>query len=309
MLVNQPDLARYCKDPRNAGILQGLSLFLSSVIVFFLGLASTASVQAIWGTAYWNIWGLLDEILDHNWNAGAWTGIFFVAVAFLLGVFATNFGANTIPFGSDMTGLFPRWLGIRRGQILGSFLGVAVVPWKLIASAQSFLSFLGSYNIFMAPLCAVILVTHANDTNPVDSRRKIVKSAFGPIIGRRKMDVSLPQKGIVAGTSVDIPGLIGQYQPAIISTAAQDMYKMGWILTFVTAGVVYFVRTKFINYQVFPTGQLSTPMKWGWLANGGREGFYDGENHGSTTVDGMSVSSVLEQKDMHVGEKEAQIPV
>lgn len=58
MLVNQPDLARYCKDPRNAGILQGLSLFLSSVIVFFLGLASTASVQAIWD--------LLDEILDHR---------------------------------------------------------------------------------------------------------------------------------------------------------------------------------------------------------------------------------------------------
>lgn len=161
MLVNQPNLARYCKDPRDAGFLQGVSLFVSSVVVFFLGLASTASIQAIWGTAYWNIWDLLDEILDHHWNAGARTGIFFIAVAFLLGVFATNFGANTIPFGSDMTGLFPRWLSIRRGQILCSFLGVAVVLWKLIASAQSFLSFLGSYNIFMAPLCDVILVDYA----------------------------------------------------------------------------------------------------------------------------------------------------
>ena len=106
-----------------------------------------------------------------------------------------------------------------------------------------------------------------------------------------------------------IPGLIGQYQPAIISAAAQDMYKMGWILTFVTAGVVYFVGTRFINSQIFPAGQMSTPMEWEWLANEGREGFYEGEKYGSSTVDGLSISSASEQKRVQVGEKEAKLPV
>lgn len=59
MLVNQPDLARYCKQPRDAAWLQGAACFFSKVLVFFLGLAATASIQGAWGTAYWNIWDLL----------------------------------------------------------------------------------------------------------------------------------------------------------------------------------------------------------------------------------------------------------
>jgi len=55
MLVNQPDLARYCKKPRDAGPIQGVSVFVSSVIVFFLGMAATTSMQARVGVAHWNI--------------------------------------------------------------------------------------------------------------------------------------------------------------------------------------------------------------------------------------------------------------
>jgi NCS1 family nucleobase:cation symporter-1 len=141
MLVNQPDLARYCKKPRDAGAIQGVSVFVSSVIFFFLGLASTTSIQARWGTAHWNIWDLLDNILDNQFDSGARAGIFFVALAFFFGVFATNFGANSIPFGADMTGLFPKWLTIRRGQVLCALLGVVVQPWQLMANASAFLRY------------------------------------------------------------------------------------------------------------------------------------------------------------------------
>lgn len=139
MLVNQPDLARYCKKPRDAGSSQGVSVFVSSVVVFFLGMAATTSIQARWGTAYWNIWDLFEAILDHYFSAGARAGIFFAALAFYFGVFATNIGANAIPFGSDMTGLFPKLLTIRRGQILCAVLGVVVQPWQLMANASAFL--------------------------------------------------------------------------------------------------------------------------------------------------------------------------
>lgn len=139
MLVNQPDLARYCKKPRDAGALQGVSVFVAAVVVFFLGMASTTSMQAEYGVAYWNIWDLFDAILDHHFGAGARAGIFFLSLAFYFGVFATNFGANSIPFGSDMTGLFPKWLTIRRGQILCALLGVVVQPWQLMANASAFL--------------------------------------------------------------------------------------------------------------------------------------------------------------------------
>jgi NCS1 family nucleobase:cation symporter-1 len=96
-------------------------------------------MQAAYGVAYWNIWDLFEAILDHHFGAGARAGIFFAALAFYLGVFATNFGANSIPFGSDMTGLFPKWLTIRRGQVLCAILGVVVQPWQLMKNASAFL--------------------------------------------------------------------------------------------------------------------------------------------------------------------------
>ncbi|KAF5591189.1 uracil permease [Fusarium pseudoanthophilum] len=291
MLVNQPDLARYCQKTRDAGPLQGVSVFVSSVIVFFLGLASTASMQTVYGEAYWNIWDLLDSILDHHWNAGARAGVFFLALAFLLGVFATNFGANSIPFGSDMTGLFPRWLTIRRGQIVCAILGICVVPWKLMANAQAFLSFLGSYNIFMAPLCAVIIV----DYFYVRKGNIHVPSCYdGSKHGLYHFWSGVNWVGCFAwigGTTMGLPGLVGQYQPHLLSEASRYMYMMGWLLTFVTAGVVYTIGVQFVNIRVFPAGR-ATAKTWEWLAKDGREGFYEDEREGQVIYAEESPSAV-----------------
>lgn len=58
MLVNQPDLARYCKKPRDAGYLQGVSVFFSKVLILALGLMATSSMEGVYGVAYWNMWDL-----------------------------------------------------------------------------------------------------------------------------------------------------------------------------------------------------------------------------------------------------------
>jgi len=55
------------------------------------------------------------------------------------------------------------------------------------------------------------------------------------------------------------------------------MYKMGWVLTFVTAGVVYFALIKIRPPKVFPTGFDDVPVTWEYLVAEGRDGFFDGE--------------------------------
>ncbi|KAI6777418.1 hypothetical protein HG530_001363 [Fusarium avenaceum] len=302
MLVNQPDLARYCQKTRDAGPLQGVSVFVSSVIVFFLGLASTASMQAVWGEAYWNIWDLLDSVLDHHWTPGARAGVFFLALAFLLGTFATNFGANSIPFGSDMTGLFPRWLTIRRGQVVCAILGIAVVPWKLMANAQAFLSFLGSYNIFMAPLCAVIIV----DYFYVRRGNIHVPSCYdGSKHGLYHFWSGVNWVGCLAwilGTTMGLPGLVGEYQPQLLTDASRYMYMMGWLLTFVTAGVVYAVGVQFVNIRVFPAGR-GMVKTWEWLAKDGREGFFDDERDGQVIYAQSSPVTEKSEGEVRMGTK------
>ncbi|KAL4875889.1 permease for cytosine/purines, uracil, thiamine, allantoin-domain-containing protein [Aspergillus karnatakaensis] len=283
MLVNQPDLARYCKHPRDAGWPQGAAVFVSKVVVFFLGLASTASIQGAWGTAYWNIWDLLEAILDHYWTPAARCAVFLVAFSFMFSQFGTNFGGNSIPFGADMTGLFPRFLTIRRGQILCAILGIAVVPWKLLANASAFLSFLGSYNIFMAPLCAIIIVDYiARKGNIyVPSLYNASKTGLYWFWSGTNWFACLAW---ISGVALGLPGLVGEYQPQAVNEAAKNMFKMGWILTFAVAAVVYFVLFKEVKLEVFPVLYRYLEVRWEYLAKEGRDGFFDGERDAETGV-------------------------
>lgn len=164
LMVTQPDLSRYCRKVSDAGWLQGLAVFVSKCLVFFLGLAATASIQGAWGKAYWNIWDLLGAILDHYWTAGARTAVFLVSFSFYLSAIGSNIGTNTIAFGADLTGIIPKYMTIVRGQVLCCVLGVALVPWKILASAEAFVTFLGSMPIFFGPLAAVRVSPASNTT-------------------------------------------------------------------------------------------------------------------------------------------------
>lgn len=315
MLVNQPDLARYTKHPRDAGWPQGVCCFVAQLLVFFLGLAATTSMQGAWGEAYWNPWDLLDAILDHyeassssSAGATARAGCFFVALSFLLGVVATNLGCNSIPFGADMTGLFPRFLTIRRGQILCAVLGVAVVPWELIAGAEAFLSFLGSYNIFMAPLCAVIIVDYVYARK---GNLHVPSLYDGSRTGLYWFTGGVNLLGVFAwcaGTVMGLPGLVGQYQPQLVSQAALNMYKLGWVLTFVTAAGVYAACVTFVKPRIVPEGR--EVMGREWLANEGREGFLEDEREDilgvGEGVEGTRSGSVGGEKSAGSGKEEGK---
>ncbi|KAL4746366.1 hypothetical protein BDW72DRAFT_210510 [Aspergillus terricola var. indicus] len=305
MLVNQPDLARYCRKPRDAGWPQGAAVLVSKVVVFFLGLASTASIQGKWGTAYWNIWDLLSAILDHEWTPGSRCAVWIVAFSFLISQFGTNFGGNSIPFGADMTGLFPRFLTIRRGQVLCAVLGVCVVPWKLLASAGAFLSFLGSYNIFMAPLCAIIITDYVSRNGNIH---------VASLYNATKTGLYWFWSGInylavfawMAGVALGLPGLVGEYQPQAVNATAKNMFKMGWILTFVVAGVVYAVlfRIGGLRMKVHLEGSGVDDKGWEYLAKEGRNGWLDGEQE---VVDAVVISEG--PKEVHEMEKGDKISV
>lgn len=156
-VTSNPDLARYASHPRNTTWPQWIGLVVAKSLCTFLGIASSSAVKTMWGTAYWNIWDLYNAILDHYWNAGARTAVFLACTIQILAVVATNLAANALPVGSDLSGLFPRYFNIVRGQVLCAVLALATVPWKIVASAASFLTFLGSYVCFLSPLVAVMM--------------------------------------------------------------------------------------------------------------------------------------------------------
>ncbi|KAM3416519.1 Uridine permease [Cercospora zeina] len=264
MLVNQPDLARYCKKPRDAGALQGLSVFFSRHPRH----VPRHGVDDFDPRAYWNVWDMFNAILDHYWSAGSRTAIFLIGLAFFFGIFHDEFWGEFDSFWSGYDGACAEMVDDSSRTDF---------PWELMANASAFLSFLGSYNIFMAPLCAVIIV----DYFIVRKGNVHVPSCYdGKPSGLYWYWCGVHLSGVAAwviGTSMGIPGLVGQYRPQIISDAAKYMYMMGWLLTFTTSATIYYAITFFVEPQLVPTGRESTPFTREWLSNEGREGFYEGE--------------------------------
>ena len=59
---------------------------------------------------------------------------FFASLAWVLTTLGTNISANSLSAANDMTVLFPRYINIRRGQVLCAFLGGwALCPWEILA--------------------------------------------------------------------------------------------------------------------------------------------------------------------------------
>jgi NCS1 family nucleobase:cation symporter-1 len=134
LLVNQPDLTRYTRRPKDAGWRQVSSIFASKTLIFFFGIGATAAVQGKFGQAYWNQWDLLNAILDRFWRPAARAGCFFASFGFTLSILGVNIGCNAIPFGADVTGLAPKVFTIVRGQIFCGVVSLAIIPWKLLST-------------------------------------------------------------------------------------------------------------------------------------------------------------------------------
>ena len=157
LITNQPDIARWSKTKTGAMWSQLFTNPIAVTLSASLGILSTAAINNNWGLALWNQWDLLDAIMTHYWNAGTRAAVFLAAGCWSVSILGTNIAANMIPFGSDSTMLFPRYITIPRGQFLVQCLGFAICPWKILTSAGVFTTFLAGYGLFMASVVAIMV--------------------------------------------------------------------------------------------------------------------------------------------------------
>lgn len=77
---------------------------------------------------------------------------------------------------------------------------------------------------------------------------------------------------------------------------------MGWLLTFFTSAIIYCVMTLFVKPRTFPYGRGNTSAEFEWLANEGREGFYDGEREGDV-IYSPGTPPMTDGERVEIGEK------
>lgn len=100
------------------------------------------------------ILGKWQESGSHGGRAAAAFG----AIGLIIVTLGINISANSISAANDLMSFCPRYINIRRGQLLAAVIGSwAFVPWKILASAAKFLAFLGGYTIFLGPMTAILM--------------------------------------------------------------------------------------------------------------------------------------------------------
>lgn len=311
ILINTADVARYARKPRDTVIPQFASIMFSKVFMMFIGIATTSAASGpnVVGKLYWNVWDLYHAILINYWSPAARAGIFFASTGMICSVLAINIGTNALPVGADISGIFPRWVNIRRGQVACALLAPLLVPWKIIASAASFLTFLGSYTVMLMPLCGIMICDYWIIRKGNVHTPSIYNSAPGSIYMYWKGWNLRAIVAWIAGVALTIHGIAGNLKPKSVSQASKNIYKMGFILSGLMGFLTYWALCTIWPVPMLPKEHEHEVLGFEGLA--ATEGFFEGEDVSTITgrmIDGEGSdrgSDSITDKGVKVDEKTA----
>lgn len=227
--------------------------FLPIVFTFiaFIGIAATSAGHVKYGELNWDPMALIA-----HWDNRACR--FFAAFSFALAALGVNISANSLSAANDLMALFPQYVNIRRGQLLCAVLAWALVPWKILASAGTFLNFMAAYSVFLGPIAAIMVW----DFWFVHKRKYDTLALYQPH-GIYRYTGGVNWRAVVAfiiGVVPNMPGFIHSITPSIKVGSGDKPYTFGWILGFVGTSLVYVVlsvwvappRETFISKAVLP---------------------------------------------------------
>lgn len=311
ILVNSGDIVRYSSKPSDSAWIQSFAVLFSKVLITFLGAGTTSAAATFLGKTFWNPWDLYGALLNQTWTASMRTGMFFASLSLIFALVVVNLGTNCLPVGADATGLFPKYLTIKRGQVLCWLICPALAPFKMISSGTKFLTFLGSYTVMMAPIISIMIydyffVRKGNYHIPsfYDS------SPNGLFMYDNKFGINFRAFGAWCfGVGLTISGISNSLNPGSDGKASIHLYQLGFTLSFASSFVVYGILNKVFPVQdPLPSGMELRETRFEEFAQD--DGYLEGESVETITGgDGLktSVTEVLESAstdDYRVPEKQ-----
>jgi nucleobase:cation symporter-1, NCS1 family len=149
--LNIPDFTRFARNQREQIIGQALALPTTMTLYAFVGIVVTSATVVNYGTAIWDPVQLLSRF--HSPIAVA-----ISLVAILLATLNVNIGANVVSPANDFSNIWPRRISFRTGGVITCFMGMAMMPWKLLANYKTFiLGWLSGYAAFLGPIAGIMI--------------------------------------------------------------------------------------------------------------------------------------------------------
>jgi NCS1 family nucleobase:cation symporter-1 len=223
--LNIPDFTRFAKSQRGQAIGQALALPLTMTLYSFIGVAVTSATVVIYGTAIWDPVQLLSRF--HSPVA-----VIISLAAILLATLNVNIGANVVSPANDFSNLWPRKISFKTGGIITCFIGIAMMPWKLLANHRTFIfGWLGGYAAVLGPLAGIMICDYF-----VVRRTQLIADDLYLRGGRYEYFHGFNWRALAALCLGSATALVGLVVPAV-----RFLYDYSWFVGFVVAFAIYWM--------------------------------------------------------------------
>ena len=230
--VNIMDISRHSMSDKAAWMTQLFALPVFVTMTEFLGCTMAVASSVLYGKVEWNPLVVINQF---DYRAGK----FFAGALFAFFNIMTNVTGNSIPLANDLTGLFPKYINIRRGQFICAVISFAICPWKIQAQATTFLAFLGAYTLFLGATTGVMMVDYflvrrglgINIAHLFKTRSSIYWYTYG--VNWRAFVAWFVALGPL------LPGMIDSMGGKVPNVSILNMYSWNYVLVVAFSGSLY----------------------------------------------------------------------
>jgi NCS1 family nucleobase:cation symporter-1 len=223
--LNIPDFTRYAKSQDSQIVGQAIGLPVAMTLYSFIGIACTSASEKIFGEPIWSPITLLGRF--HQPVAAV-----LALVAVLVATLNVNIGANVVSPSNDFSNLAPRLISFRTGGLITGFLGLAMMPWKLMSTFGTYIfGWLVGYSGLLGPVAGIMVA----DYFLIRGTHLDVASLYhrgGPYEYSR----GLNPRAVVALVVGVFVALIGLAVPPV-----RFLYDYAWFVGFFLSATIYYV--------------------------------------------------------------------
>lgn len=249
--LNIPDFTRYGKGQREQMLGQTLGLPTTMVAFSAMGVVITSASKAILAEVdvarLWDPVFILAQLTSASPPPGLSEPLIasggarlLVAIVALLGVgiatVSVNIAANVVSPANDFANLAPRHISFTTGGLITGILGILILPWKLLASAESYIfDWLIGYSALLGPIAGIMIA----DYWLVRRTELDVPDLYRPN-GRYGRWNAVALVALVLGVIPNVPGFLSQVRLVDSAPAFfRDIYVYAWFTGFAIAFAVY----------------------------------------------------------------------
>ncbi len=221
--LNIPDFTRYAKSQKAQMLGQSLGLPPAMTLFSFIGVAVTSASAVIFGEMIWDPVVLIGRFQQP-------VVAFIALIALLVATLATNVAANVVSPANDFANLAPSFISFRTGGLITGVVGILMMPWKLMASASSYVyGWLVGYSALLGPVAGVMIADYY-----VVRRRKLRVEDLYVRGGAYEYSAGFNPRAIVALVTGVGVALIGLAVPPL-----HWLYDYAWFAGFFVSGSTY----------------------------------------------------------------------